>query len=221
GVAFEGTSLDAVRENVSKVRMASLEAVSAPVPSDPTRVIPRVNPFLNQSTEGSFTSVIGPGTFEFRWTPTAGDRALLQQHGTVAGEQQFATSIWFEDIMGNVAPPERILWQRSPRAQAVATPSMIPLGVPTQVTVAASDLRTGIPITSGTVWVDNQAVGTIGTPFTFTFNNHVETERDTEFNPPRITTTVVEPVMTVTLPDYPEVRVPLTFFTPVLVIRLE
>src|SRR4030095_14469205 len=46
GVAFEGTSLDAVRENVSKVRMASLEAVSAPVPSDPTRVIPRVNPFL-------------------------------------------------------------------------------------------------------------------------------------------------------------------------------
>jgi len=223
GVAFEGTSLDAVRENVSKVRMASLEPVSAPVPADPARVIPRVNSFLKQFTDGSFTPIIGPGTFEFRWTPTAADKALLQQHGTVAGEQQFATSIWFEDIMGNVAPPERILWARSPLAKAEATPSLIPLGVPTQVTVRASDLRTGVPIKagSGTVWIDNQVVGTTDVPFTFTFTNHVETERDTEFNPPRITTTVVEPVMTVTFPDYPEVRVPLTFFTPVLDIRLE
>lgn len=222
GVAFEGTSLDAVRENVSKVRMASIEAVSAPVPSDPSRVIPRVNSFLNQSTEGSATPIIGPGTFEFRWMPSATDRALLQQHGTPNGEQQFATSIWFEDIMGNVAPPERIMWERSPMAKAVATPSMIPLGVPTQVTVHASDLRTGRALTQGTVFVDEQAVGTVGVPFTFTFNTRVETEIEREPpDPPRVITTVFEPVITVSVPEYPNVLVPVEFFTPSLSIRLE
>ena len=218
GVAFEGTSFDVVRENVSKVRMASIEAVT-PAPDDPARVVVRVNPFLNQLTEQSFTPIIGPGTFEFRWIPTAADRALLQQHGTVTGEGQFATSIWFEDIIGNVAPPERILWKRSPLAKAVATPSVIPLGVPRQVTVHASDLRTEEPITTGTVWVDNQAVGTIGVPFTFTFNTHVEVE--IEGDPPSRITTVVEPIMTVTLPEYPEVGVPLQFFAPKLDVRLE
>ena len=224
GVAFEATSLDAVRENVSKVRMASIEAVPAPVPGDPARVIPRVNGFLNQVTDGSAIPIIGPGTFEFRWMPTATERALLQTHGTPNGEQQFATSIWFEDIMGNVAPPEHIMWERSPTAKAVATPSFIPLGVPTQVTVRASDFRTGVPIKDdkdAKVWVDNQVVGTLDVPFTFTFNNHVETETDREFNPPKVTTTVTEPIMTVTMTAYPEVRVPLTFFTPALTIRLE
>ena len=145
GVAFEATSPDALLETVSKVRMASLDGVPAPVPSDSTRVIAHVNKFLNQSTDGSFIPIIGQ-TFEFRWTPTATDRALLQQHGTLGGETQFATSIWFENIIGNVALPEKIMWQRSPRAKAVATPSIIPLGVPTTVTVRASDLRTEKPI---------------------------------------------------------------------------
>ena len=221
GVAFEATSPEAVLENVSKVRMASLEGVPAPVPGDPTRVIARVNPFLNQSTDGSFIPIIG-STFEFRWTPTATERALLQQHGTVGGETQFATSIWFENIIGNVALPEKIIWQRSPMPKAVATPSVIPLGVPTTVTVRASDLRTGVPLTGGTVWVDGQAVGTTDVPFTFTFNTRVETEIDREPPPPpRVTTTIVEPIMTVTLPEYPEVAVLLQFFTPKLEIRLE
>jgi hypothetical protein len=220
GVAFEATSPDAVRENVSKVRVASIEAVPAPVTGDPNRVIPKVNQFLNQTTDGSATPIIG-NTFEFRWTPSATDRALLQQHGTPGGEQQFATSIWFEDIMGNVAPPESIVWERSPRAQAVATPSFIPLGVPTQVTVHASDLRTGKAITEGDVWVDNLKVGKTDVPFTFTFNTRVETETDREFNPPKVTTTVIEPIVTVTLPQYPDTLVPVQFFTPKLIIRLE
>ncbi len=219
GVAFEATSFDVTRENVSKVRMASLNAVSAAVAGDPARVVAHVNPFLNQPTEGSFFPIVGPGTFEFRWTPTATDRALLQQHGTVSGAPQFATSIWFEDILGNVAPPEQIIWERSPRAKAVATPSVIPLGVPTQVTVHASDLRTDTAITGGTVSVDGKVVGTIDVPFTFTFNTRTVIE--IEGDPPSRTVTIVEPVMTATPTGYPEVAVPLTFFTPKLVIRLE
>jgi hypothetical protein len=218
GVAFEATSPDALLETVSKVRMASLEAVSAPVPGDPTRVTARVNKFLNQSTDGSAIPIIGQ-TYEFRWTPTATERGLLQQHGTPGGETQFATSIWFENIIGNVALPEKIIWERSPRAKAVATPFMIPLGVPTTVTVRASDFRTEKAISGGTVWVDGKPVGNIDVPFTFTFNTHTVTE--IEGDPPSRTTFVVEPVMTVTLPDYPEVGVPIQFFTPKLVIRLE
>ena len=218
GFAFEATSAAALLETVSKVRMASLEGVAAPVAGDATRVIARVNKFLNQSTDGSFIPIIGQ-TFEFRWTPTDTDRTLLQQHGTAGGETQFATSIWFENIIGNVALPEKIIWQRSPRAKAVATPSLIPLGVPTTVTVRASDLRTERPISGGTVWVDDQPVGNTDVPFTFTFNTHTVTE--IEGDPPSRTTFVVEPVITVTLPDYPEVGVPIQFFTPKLVIRLE
>jgi len=221
GIAFEASSFAALRENVSRVRMASLEAVPAPVPDEPARVVSRVNPLFDKTTEGNFTPVIGPGTCEFRWTPTATERELLQQHCSNSGETQFATSIWFEDIIGNVAPPERILWQRSPMMKGVATPSMIPLGVPTQVTVRVSDSRTGlaIPDVVGVVWADGKAVGTTDVPFTFTFNTHVETEFDPESH--LTTTTVVNPIMTITLPQYPDAAVPVTFFTPKLDVRLE
>lgn len=219
GVAFEGMSPDAVRENVSKVRMASLTAVSAPVPGDQDRVIPQVHSFLSQPAEGSFTPLIG-NTFEFRWMPSAADRTMLDQHATPDGEQQFATSIWFEDIMGNVAPPERIIWNRSPVARAVATPSVISLGVPTQVTVHATDLRRGTAIT-GKVWVDDQQVGVTDQPFTFTFNSRIETETDWESHPPKVTTTVTNPVVTVTFDDYPTAIVPIEFVQPKLKLRFE
>jgi hypothetical protein len=214
GIAFESSAgPNALRENVSRVRMASLEADAA----DPTRV-GRVNWFLSKDTEGNFAP-IGPGVFEFRWTPTPTDLSLLQQHATVNGEMQKATSIWFEDIVGNVAPPQQTIWERSPRAKGIATPAMIPLGVPTQVTVRASDFRTGSVLGTGVVKVDGQAVGTAGVPFTFTFNTRVEEEFDAELH---ITIrTVVNPVITVTVPDYPEADVPVTFFTPKLDPRLE
>lgn len=214
GVAFASSvGVNALRENISRVRMASLDAVAG----DPTRA-PRVNWFLSKETEGNFAP-IGPGIFEFRWTPTATELALLQQHANANGARDAATSIWFEDIVGNVAPPEEILWQRSPRAKAVATPAMIPLGVPTQVTVRASDLRTDAPLANGVVKVDGQVVGTTDVPFTFTFNTRIEEEFDPEL---RITIrTVVNPAMTVTVTGYPEVDVPLTFFTPKLEVRLE
>lgn len=214
GVAFESsTGVNALRENVARVRMASIEA-------DPSKPAPaaRVNSLLDKDTEGNFAPV-GPGVFEFRWTPSSTVLPLLQQHGTAGGALQKATSIWFEDILGNVAPPQQILWQRSPRAKGVATPSAIPLGVPTQVTVRASDFRTGTPVANGEVKVNGVVVGTSDVPFTFTFNTRVEEEFDPEL---RIwIRTVVQPVMTVTVPGYPEADVPVTFFAPKLEARLE
>jgi hypothetical protein len=215
GIAFESASFDPLRENIAKVRMASLEAVAG----QPAR-LNRVKWFLDKDTAGNF-GPIGPTLFEFRWTPSSTELPLLQQDATTAnGALQAATSIWFEDVIGNVAPPEQILWQRSPTARGVATPSVIPLGVPTQVTVRASDFRTGVALTNGgVVKVDGQVVGTPDVPFTFTFNTHIEREFDPELH---ITIeTVINPVITVSVPDYPEADVPVTFFTPKLVVRLE
>lgn len=214
GVAFESSVRpNPLLESVFRVRMASLDA-------DPSKPMPtaRVNQLLDKTTEGNFT-IVGPGTYEFRWTPPATVLPLLQQHGTATGAEQKATSIWFEDVVGNVAPPQQILWQRSPRAKGVATPAAIPLGVPTQVTVRASDFRTGTPLANGEVKVDGQVVGTTDVPFTFTFNTRVIEEFDPEL---RITIrTIVNPVLTVAPLDYPEVEVPVTFFAPKLDVRLE
>jgi hypothetical protein len=216
GVAFESWSAnpDALRENIARVRMASLEAD----PDNPKRVA-RVNSLLDKTTEGNF-NMIGPGVFEFRWPPTAAEQARLQQQATLKGEMDSGTSIWFEDLIGNVAPPERIAWQRSPTATGVATPAIIPLGVPTQVTVRATDSRTGVPLANGIVRVDEEVVGTTDVPFTFTFM----TRRETEFDSERrrvISTEIVEPVITVEPPDYPLLQVPVTFFTPRLELRME
>lgn len=214
GIAFESSiGMDALRESVSRVRMASLDAD----PTDPTKVA-RVNWLFDKATEGNFT-LVAPNTFQFRWTPAATELPLLQQHANVNGESQKATSIWFEDIVGNVAPAERTLWQRSPQAKGIAMPALIPLGVPAQVTVRATDLRTGAALANGVVKVDGQVVGTTDVPFTFTFNTRVETEFDPELH---ITiSTVINPVLTVTVPEYPEADVPVTFYTPKLDVRLE
>jgi hypothetical protein len=216
GVAFESrtASLNSLRESIARVRMASIEAD----PLDPKRVA-RVNHFLDKATEGNFF-IVGPGMFEFRWTPAAAELALLQQHATPNGEMQFGTSIWFEDVCGNVAPPEQLVWQRSATAKGTATPAMIPLGVPTQVTVRATDLRTGVPLSNGIVMVDGQQVGTTDVPFTFTFTARFEEEFDPELRR-IIRIGPINPVISVQVPSYPEALVPVTYFTPSLTVRLE
>ena len=215
GVAFESraATVHALRENITRVRMASLEGDTV----DPARVA-RVNQLFDKVTDGNF-NVVESGLFEFRWTPLPAEQALLQQHASANGETQFGTSIWFEDVAGNVAPPERVFWQRSARAQAVATPAMVPLNVATQVTVRATDFRTGAPLT-GVVKVDGQVVGTTDVPFTYTFTTTLEQEWDPELRR-LITTGVINPTVSVKAPDYPEVEVPITFYTARLNVRLE
>lgn len=216
-ITFEsrGATLNSLRENIARVRMASLEAD----PLDPKRV-GRVNQLFDKMTEGNF-NLVGEGVFEFRWTPTASELALLQQHATPNGETQFGTSIWFEDVAGNVALAEQLLWQRSGTAKAIVTPAMIPLGVPTQVTVRAEDGRTGVPLTDGIVLVDGQQVGTTDAPFNFTFNARIEREWEPDMIPPQWVETSINPVLSVKVPGCPEAFPPVTYFKPSMSVRME
>ena len=215
GVAFESalTSPDVLQENVARVRIASLEGD----PNEPTRVS-RVVSHFDKATEGQF-SVAGSRIFEHRWTPTPEEQSTLRRQCSVSGEMQAGTSIWFEDILGNVAPPERIFWQRSHSVQGVATPSMVPLGVPTTLTVRATDVRTGAVLT-GTVKVNGEMVGPTDVPFTHTFIAIPEREFDPDLGR-IIIVGIVNPVITVEVPDYSETEVPVTFFTPELQVRTE
>src|SRR5213075_2702423 len=110
GVAFQTQKpeLDFMYQNVAKVRMAVLE----PKSENPTKV-DHVTWLFDRATEGVF-SVAGTGAYEFRWTPTAAERTLLQTYCTEDAERRRGVSIWFENIVGNVAPPEQIFWTRSP-----------------------------------------------------------------------------------------------------------
>lgn len=216
GVAFD-TQKPAptfMYENVARFRMALLEPKADP------RQVDHVTWLFDRPTEGVF-SVAGNAAYEFRWMPSADERTLLQTYCTETAERQRGVSIWFENIVGNVAPAEQIRWQRSPIINATATPSNVPLGVPIQMTVSATDARTGaIPMIGatpikGTVKVDGQVVGDTDTPFTFTFNTHVTHP----INDPDSEETVY-PVMTVEMPTYVTAQVQLTFYTPVLQVSM-
>ena len=217
GIAFEsrGATVNSIRENIARVRMASLEAD----PLDPNRVA-RVNQLFDKITEGNF-NLVAPGVFEFRWTPTASELALLQQHANPNGEAQFGTSIWFEDVAGNVAVAEQLLWQRSGSTKFIVTPAMIPLGVPTQVTVRAEDARTGVQLSGGIVMVDGQQVGTTDAPFSFTFTVRIEREWEPDLDPPRWVETPFDPLLSVKMPNGPEAFPTVTYFKPIMSVRME
>jgi hypothetical protein len=46
------------------------------------------------------------GGYEYRWTPTDAERDALRRYCTRDGARQYATSVWFEDIVGHVSVPE-------------------------------------------------------------------------------------------------------------------
>ncbi|HET6978327.1 MAG TPA: hypothetical protein VFI24_18495 [Pyrinomonadaceae bacterium] len=214
GIAFDTTSDAAgfMNENVARVRIAVIE----PVQGNPTQV----TKILDKTTEGVFSSP-GRKVYEFRWTPTEAEKTLLRTYCTEDKERRLGVSMWFENIVGNVAPPEQIRWMRSPMITATATPSNIPLGVPTQVTVRIKDARTGTtPSVAGTVKIDGQVVGTTDTPFTFTFNSHVEQVWDAELHQ-FVPGDTIFPAMTVSVPEYLEADVPLTFYSPQLTVSMQ
>src|SRR5262249_29058368 len=120
-VAFSAPMAAVPLDNVYRVRMAALGANPGQVTG------------LLDVTAAQLQSV--SGYFQYRWTPSAADLATLQSCCSTQGERQRGTSIWFEDVVGHVSVPEQVNWQRSPWIQVTVTPSLVPLGMPAQVTV--------------------------------------------------------------------------------------
>ena len=195
-----------VFENIWRVRMAALD------PTRPTGVVS----LLDTVTEGRFTR--NGSRYEFRWLPTTAEAAELRRYCTGSEVLQYGTSIWFEDLVGHVAVPEDVRWLPPPTIRAAATPQSIPLGVAVQLTIHAQDLRTGAGL-AGTVMVDGQVVGKTGTAFTYTFISQVERVYD-----PELGIWIREerfPVVTVSAPDYLDAEIPLSFYKPLLRLRVE
>ena len=214
GIAFTAPLVGPGRafENVWRVRLAALE----PDPADPTK-IGRVVHLATIETEGRFTPNAA-GLFEHRWAPTAAALADLRRCCSAAGEAEFGTSLWFEDVVGHVGVPDELRWTPPPALRVSATPTAIPLGVPVAVTVRATDAQTAAPV-EGTVSIDDRIAGTTNSPFTFTFESRIEEEFDPETRV-RLRRTVY-PAVSVSAPEYPRTGVPLDYYRPSLVARVE
>lgn len=119
------------------------------------------------SAELSQFRTIGDGVLEHRWRPEETELALMPEACSDAGAATFATSIWFEDVVGHVAVPDRLRWLRA--MTATCTPSTVPLDQPTTVTVRARDVITGSPV-PGTVTITGAGGGATDTAFTTKFS---------------------------------------------------
>lgn len=125
GISFlPASTASDVRDNVWRVRMAALEAFGDP---EACMTRARVVPLVNVTTPGEFTNSFG--RYEHRWTPTEAEMKSLRLCCSENGAASFATSIWFEDIVGHVGVPESIVWLQPevgakvrPNATAVAGP---------------------------------------------------------------------------------------------------
>jgi hypothetical protein len=150
---------------VSRVRMAAF----APVPNDLTQVGGVVH--LIDLPAGAFTR-LSATAYARRWTPTAAELAHLRRFCSPDAEARLGTSIWFEDVVGHVAPPEQIVWQRSPEVVATATPAAVTLEVATTVLVRAWDKHLGVPV-EGVVRVSGWSGEALtDVQFTHTFKRH-------------------------------------------------
>jgi hypothetical protein len=191
-------------ERVWRVRMAALE----PVPGDPSQ-IGRVVRLFDAETHGRFARDEG-GHYVHRWVPRAEELAAFQRYCSPAGEADFATSLWFEDVVGHVGVPDELRWTPPPALRVTSTPANLPLGMPVQVTVQAEDIHTSASL-AGTVKVDGQPVGRTGAPFTHVFNSRrVPSERDPETG--EWLYQVVFPAGTVSIVNYPDATIPWQFY---------
>ena len=210
GFASIGTTWEDVRSNVWRVRMSALEAFEDPA-THLTRA--RVLPLFDSITE-AFTP-IGGRWYERRWLPSAAELAALRRFCSLEGEMDFATSIYFEDIVGHVSVPESIAWQRSNSISADATPRSIPLDRPVEVIVTARDGRTQNPL-EGNVLVDDEIIAKIGQKFTHTFKLVLPMRTglisDTKGGPIELPDPV-PPIVKVQVPDYPDAVIDVEFFT--------
>ena len=209
GVAFLPVgSASTVRDNVWRVRIAAVEPFEDPA-THITR--PRVVPLVDVTTEGAFTPVAF-GRYERRWTPTAAELASLRRYCSPEGAAAFATSIWFEDVVGDVSVPESITWQRSHSVSAFATPNSVFLDRPVELTVIARDSRTQ-QVLDGEVRVNDVVVARTGQKFTHTFKMTLprRTIISVDDKEPIEPLEPIPPVVTVTVRDYPPAYVDIEF----------
>jgi hypothetical protein len=194
-------------ENVWRVRLG---AIAAATPTQPSRAISL------HSVELSQFRTIGDGVLEHRWRPGETELAVMREACSDAGAATFATSIWFEDVVGHVAVPDRLRWLRA--MTATCTPSTVPLEKPTTVTVRARDVLTGAPV-PGTVTITGAGGGATDTAFTTKFSQ----QNVRVFDPDRrvYVTELVDPVMTVQSPGYVSAVAPLSFYHPQLRVSVD
>ena len=167
-------------ENVWRIRIAAIE--NASVISLIDRIVP------------SSFSPLGNNTYELRWAPPASTLTALRRFATSPAVRQFATSIWFEDIVGHVNVPEMVVWL--PALRTPVDPPSSPTGRPVQITVGAFDWDTGTPV-AGRVKIAGVDVGAANTPFTYTF-------------------TSTSTSATVSVPGYPDATARIPLYTPVM-----
>lgn len=155
-VAISGPMTIVPLDNVYRLRMAALGTAAGEVIG------------LLDVTAAQLQPV--SGHLQYRWTPSVAELEKLRSYCSAQGERQHGTSIWFEDVVGHVAVPEKLHWQRSPWIQVTVTPSLVALGTPTQITVYAADGGTGAPL-AGQVMIVGTVVANTGTAFAYTFNS--------------------------------------------------
>ena len=173
-------------------------------------------PVIFRSVEIDQFRSVGDGVVEHRWRPSDTDLARLSEACSDAGAEACATSIWFEDVVGHVAVPDRIRWLRA--MTATCEPSVVPLDKPTSVTVRARDSVSGAVI-AGTVNITGSTGGPTDAPLTTTFSQ----QRVRVFDPERrvYVTELVEPTMTVDAAGYVSAAAPLSFYQPQLRVTVD
>ena len=92
-----------VGENVCEIRMAAFDDAGA--------IIPLLNVTMDNP---SVVYDDKARVYQYRWTPTDGDRQHLVTYANNKGSMQHGTSIWFKDLTGHVAPPDQIRWNKPP-----------------------------------------------------------------------------------------------------------
>ena len=55
------------------------------------------------------------GLVRVRWSPSAPEAASIKKYATAEAAKIFGTSIWFEDVVGQVATPDEVHWGAPPR----------------------------------------------------------------------------------------------------------
>jgi hypothetical protein len=201
--ARTGNSLD----TVWRARMAALDANGTPVP-------------LADVTFDQFTFYREAQVYYYRWAPPAAVAAQLRSYGTADAAMRWATSIWFEDITGHVAPPEQFVWRRPGGMHVSVEPAELPLGKSTDFKVHAVDAMTGAALNAAdVVFDDDGSTGKAEKTLTRTFNATPAPPDPGTHKP--IKEKPEMPTARVVLDGYQTATVPFKFYNPRLNVRCD
>ena len=203
-----GTQND--RDNVWLYRMAAFDGGGALV--DLVRV-----------TSDQMTFNVATQAYELRWKPAPGQAALLRAYATPDAAVASGTSVWFRDVVGHAAPPERVSWAKPHSMRIIVDPALIPYGIPTLVTVRAFDADSGTELT-GQVAIneDPPPYPLTGQQFSRTFSPAAPDTADTG-RPGRVPIGLRRPPIgrVTSVPDYPDAAIPFVFYSPALAVSVD